>query len=146
VLDEGGPVLNEGITGMPGKATKAQKPGSLCTGEALSNLQRGKRGVGEAEVRCLPGDDALHGDMRSFRQLLGRERGMQREFPLGDTMTCFPPPITPLMLLLAPERPSRDKAELGERDVRMLVLLMRRSVAQFHPAWPESFFVATCSL
>ena len=76
---------------------------------------------------------------------------MQREFPhsvtmtLADTMTCFPPPITPLTLLPAPERPFGGKAELGERGVRMLMLLMR-SVPQSDPAWPECFCLAPCSL
>lgn len=48
-------------------------------------------------------------------------RGRCREFPcsvvpaLADTMNCFPPPITPLILLSAPERLSGGKTELGER-------------------------------
>lgn len=50
-VDEGGSDLKQGVTGMPGKASKTQKPGSLYVGEALSSLQRGKEGVGEAEVR-----------------------------------------------------------------------------------------------
>lgn len=96
-VDEGGPDLNEARAYR--NAWKTRKPGSLCMGEALSSLQRGREGVGEAEVRWLPGEDAPHGDMHSFGQLLGREREMQREFPhsvtmtLADTTTCFPPPI-----------------------------------------------------
>lgn len=50
-VDEGGPDLKRGVTGMPGKASKTQKSGSLYMGEALSSLQRGKEGAGKAEVR-----------------------------------------------------------------------------------------------
>lgn len=84
-------------------------------------------------------------DIHSFRELQGKER----EFPhlvtmtLADTMTSFLPPITPLLLLPAPERLFGSKAEQGEKGVRMLMLLMRRSVAQPHPAWPECFSLAS---
>lgn len=57
-------------------------------------------------------------------------RGRCREFPcsvvpaFADIMTCFPPPITPLILLSAPERLSGSKAELGQGGIRMFMLLM----------------------
>lgn len=43
---------------------------------------------------------------------------------LADTMTCFPPPTTSFILLSVPERLSGGKAELGERGIRMFMLLM----------------------
>lgn len=57
-------------------------------------------------------------------------RGRCREFPcsialtLADTMICFPPPTTPLVLHSAPERLSEGKAELGERGIRLFMLVM----------------------
>lgn len=77
---------------------------------------------------------------------------MQKEFrhsvtiTLADTTTCFLPPITPLLLLSTLKGLFGSKAELGERGIRMLVLLMRGSVAQPHLAWPECFSLATCDL
>lgn len=55
---------------------------------------------------------------------------MQSEFPcsvaptLAGTMTCFSPSTTPLLLLSAPERLSGGKAEIGERGIRMFMLLV----------------------
>lgn len=73
-VDEGGPDLQQGVTGVPGKAKKPQKFGNLCMGEALNSLQRGEEEEGEAEVRHLAGEHALKGDMHPGRCWGGRGR------------------------------------------------------------------------
>lgn len=112
------------VMGMPGKQEKTcklviciwEKPWALCR-EGM---------VGKAEVRRIPCEDALCGDIQLFRELLRRENGMQKEFPcsvtasLAHVASCFPPLMMSLPLLLL-----GFKAVLGQRDVRMLVLLIK---------------------
>lgn len=73
-VDEGGPDLRQGVTGVPGKAKKPQEFGNQCMEEALNSLQRGEEEEEEAEVRHLAGEDALKGDMHSGRCWGGRGR------------------------------------------------------------------------
>lgn len=143
-MDEGGPDLKQGVIEMPGKDSKLQKPGVLYMGEAPSPLQRGKEGKGEAEDDCLE-------RVLCMRAAAG-ERGMQREFPpLSHHDPCehcdlFSTSHNTTDTSLCSRKDVGGEAELGERVVRMLMLLMRRLVAQPYPVWPECFCFTTCSL